>query len=337
MTGAEKMVAGLGIGMLGGEVGSKRNYKYNKKLMAIQLENQQALNQQGHDLQMDMWNKTNYGAQIGHMRNAGLNPGMMYGMSGGGGTTTGSQGGGSAASGSAQQWKAMDLQNALVGAQVENIKQDTENKKADTENKSADTILKGYTTEKVITEIDNIAANTKNTKAVEELNKVKTSLEQKNVAVAGETLRQLRLANDITEDSYVDIVGQIAAERNKTENDAILSAELSETERKKREKLNNDIEVDMMNAISNSKNANSNEVANYLENFRINITKKINDENIGFATQKMWVDNTTKFLGDLLGLAGGLAGKFSKNAAAPKSNAPKNLDKYKHFKYKTGD
>lgn len=314
MTDAEKMIAGLGIGMLGGEHGSRRNYKYNKKLMAIQFANQQALNQQGHDLQMDMWNKTNYGAQIGHMRDAGLNPAMMYGIGGGGGTTTGSQGGGSATGGSAQQWKAMDLQNALIGAQVKNIEADTENKKADTDNKGADTILKGYTTEKVITEIDNIKANTSNTKAIEELNKVKTSLEQKNIEVAGETLRQLRLANDITEDSYEDILKQVTAERMKTENDAILSSELSETERKKRAKLQNDIEVDMMNAISNSKNANSNEVANYLENFRINITKKMNDENIAFGTQKMWVDNVTRFLGDLLGVAGGMA----KTKAVPK-------------------
>jgi hypothetical protein len=31
---------------------------------------------------MDMWNKTNYGAQVEHMKNAGLNPALMYKGSG---------------------------------------------------------------------------------------------------------------------------------------------------------------------------------------------------------------------------------------------------------------
>lgn len=115
---------GMGPGMLGmlqgafNMLGAGQQHRRQKELMDIQFGNQQELNRQGHQLQMDMWNKTNYGAQIEHMKKAGLNPALMYGMSGGGGTTAGSQGGGSAASGSAVQMHPMDMANlSLVDAQ----------------------------------------------------------------------------------------------------------------------------------------------------------------------------------------------------------------------------
>ena len=40
--------------------------------------------------QMDMWNATNYPAQVEQLNKAGLNPALEYGMKGGGGVTTGS-------------------------------------------------------------------------------------------------------------------------------------------------------------------------------------------------------------------------------------------------------
>ena len=108
------------LGMIGGHQQDRRNYRNNRNLMGLQNEYQRGLNKQGHDLQMDMWNKTNYGAQVGHMKDAGLNPALMYGSAGQGGTT-GSQGGGSAAMGSSSQGKVMDLQNALIGAQIKGL------------------------------------------------------------------------------------------------------------------------------------------------------------------------------------------------------------------------
>ena len=105
------------LGMIGGHQQERRNYRNNQNLMGLQNKYQRGLNQQGHDLQMDMWNKTNYGAQVGHMKAAGLNPALMYKGAGAGGTT-GSQGGGSASMGNSSQGKVMDLQNALIGAQI---------------------------------------------------------------------------------------------------------------------------------------------------------------------------------------------------------------------------
>jgi hypothetical protein len=101
-------IAAAGIGAAGGLLGmigqgkrAKKQHNRQKELMGIQFENQQALNKQGHDLQMQMWKDTGYEAQMRMMKEAGLNPSLIYGMSGGGGQTTGSQGGGSAQGGNA--------------------------------------------------------------------------------------------------------------------------------------------------------------------------------------------------------------------------------------------
>lgn len=114
----------------------KRSQKNQLALMKEQFRNQQALNQQGADLQYQQWEKTNYPAQMEMMRKAGLNPSMMYGMAGAGGATAGSQGGGAAQGGSAPQPQQMDIagamQVALMKSQKENIEADTENKKAST-------------------------------------------------------------------------------------------------------------------------------------------------------------------------------------------------------------
>lgn len=122
---------GIGIGGLLQEHRTNSANEENKAQMMLQKQNQMALNKQGAELQMDMWNKTNYGAQKQHMLDAGLNPALMYGKGGGGGTTTGSQGGGSAAGGGSKQ--PMDigaiLQAGLMKAQTENIEADTELKK----------------------------------------------------------------------------------------------------------------------------------------------------------------------------------------------------------------
>ena len=73
-------LAGAGLSMLGGFIGAGSQHRRQRELMGMQYQNQRLLNQQGHDLQMDMWNKTNYKAQVEHMKKAGLNPGLMYGV-----------------------------------------------------------------------------------------------------------------------------------------------------------------------------------------------------------------------------------------------------------------
>lgn len=104
------------IGMIGQKKREQRQMGYQRELMGIQNRLQQNLNRQGADLQYEMWQKTNYPAQIEMMKEAGLNPGLLYGKGGAGGTTTGSQGGGSQAGGQAPQVPstAMDIQNLIA-------------------------------------------------------------------------------------------------------------------------------------------------------------------------------------------------------------------------------
>ena len=95
------------------------SYKYNMKLMN---EQQKAAYQ--------MWLKTNYSAQMEQMKKAGLNPALMYGMSGGGGASMGNPQTGSFQSQAGSnvgvdqlniQRTGQVLQNALLNSQRENI------------------------------------------------------------------------------------------------------------------------------------------------------------------------------------------------------------------------
>ena len=126
------------IGQRGREIRSMSN---QQKLMNLQVQNQMKLDKYGQDLQLDTWKKTNYPAQVEMLKEAGLNPALLYGNGGSGGVT-GSQGGGSAASGNApapQPWIPLDISSGIklmaelkiMEAQKENIEADTANKQAD--------------------------------------------------------------------------------------------------------------------------------------------------------------------------------------------------------------
>lgn len=129
----------LGIGL--GAISNQLQYGMQKKLMKQQLHYNMDMADYNYTKQLDMWNATNYGAQVEHLKKAGLNPGLLYGMGGGGGATVGHQGGQVAApqatnhAASATQAAGMAMQLGLLKAQKENIEADTANKQADTANK----------------------------------------------------------------------------------------------------------------------------------------------------------------------------------------------------------
>lgn len=106
-------IIGAAISKRGGQQQANRQYHREKKLMGFEYDYQRKLNQQGHDLQHEMWKKTSYPAQLEMMKQAGLSPGLMYGGGPGAGGTTGSQTGGSGPSGSAAPETAMDISNMM--------------------------------------------------------------------------------------------------------------------------------------------------------------------------------------------------------------------------------
>lgn len=105
-------------GQIFGEMNQKRALRGQKK--ALEQQNAAA---------MDIWEKTNYKAQMGQLEKAGLNAGLIYGMGGAGGTLGGSS---ATAEGTATPISmGIDAaQLALMKAQKENIEADTANKLA---------------------------------------------------------------------------------------------------------------------------------------------------------------------------------------------------------------
>lgn len=157
----------MGIGLAGidyaiQEERNQRAFGQEQRLMNNQMRNQMELNKQGHELQMDMWRKTNYKQQIAMMEKAGLNPALMYKSAGQGGTT-GSQTGGGASGGSAPQQPKLDittiLNAKLIKAQAEKLEAET--------NK-----IKGVDTDFVKGQLENVGADT--LKKVEETSNLKT-------------------------------------------------------------------------------------------------------------------------------------------------------------------
>jgi hypothetical protein len=190
----------------------------NKKNMKRQYNYQRMLNQQGHDLQYDMWNKTNYPAQLEMMKKAGLNPGLMYGLGGGGGTTTGSQGGGAAAGGQAPM-TPMGI-DATTLAQIENIKANTEKTIAEKDK------LTGADTDKVLQDILESKENVENLKVARNemesritLNEAQADLVESGIGLNKAQEAQVReniekikvdteLQKKILELDYTDITGR---------------------------------------------------------------------------------------------------------------------------------
>lgn len=133
--GLAQQAASGGLGLLFQKHNDKRQLEQQRKLQDLQISGQKELTDYSYDKQYSMWEKTNYGAQKEQLIKAGLNPGLLYGMSGGGGTTTGTAGntgtsGGQAPTGGREVQDAigMGMQLQLLKAQKENIEADTKNK-----------------------------------------------------------------------------------------------------------------------------------------------------------------------------------------------------------------
>lgn len=176
-------VAGAAAGALG--IGQKRQLKQQQKLNDQQEAATKRLQQQQADLQYDMWNKTNYAAQVAHLKEAGLNPGLLYGKGGAGGATTGSIGMGSVGGGQAEepskalgigaQTGMMVAQQALIAAQTKKIEAETAK-------------ISGVDTEKAETEIQSLTQGIENAKQVQKLNEVQERLTRLNGDLVAKTM-----------------------------------------------------------------------------------------------------------------------------------------------------
>ena len=77
------------IGLIAGGIQANRQMRNQRKLLAEQLGIDKLKMEEQRKMQMQMWEDTNYAAQVEQLKKAGLSVGLMYGKGGAGGTTTG--------------------------------------------------------------------------------------------------------------------------------------------------------------------------------------------------------------------------------------------------------
>lgn len=103
----------------------QEQWKYNKNIMALQNQYQQQAAEKSQQYAKDYWDYTNTENQVNHLKNAGLNIGLMYGQSGAGGM--GASGGAHQASpdqpqgnpvGMALQVQQLEQQRRMNDAQI---------------------------------------------------------------------------------------------------------------------------------------------------------------------------------------------------------------------------
>ena len=137
MGGLGSSAAGAGIGFLGNALSQafglswsprramEEQWKYNKRIMALQYQYQQQAAAQSQQYAKDYWDYTNTENQVRHLKNSGLNIGLMYGQSGAGGM--GASGGAHQASpeqpqgnpvGMALQVQQLEQQRRMNDAQI---------------------------------------------------------------------------------------------------------------------------------------------------------------------------------------------------------------------------
>lgn len=134
--GAASSIIGTGMGLLLEKHNDKRQIRQQHLLNEQQEAMAKRMSRYNMDNQLEMWEKTGPKGQMKQLKEAGLNPALIYGQSGPGGSTqvdsasvnnVSAPGGG----GEIQGMMGMQLQNAMLGAQIENIKAQTEKTKVD--------------------------------------------------------------------------------------------------------------------------------------------------------------------------------------------------------------
>ena len=128
IAGLGSSAASAGIGFIGNALSQafglswspqramKEQEAYNKRIMALQNQYQQQAAAQSQQYAKDYWDYTNAENQVNHLKNAGLNIGLMYGQSGAGGM---------GASGGARQEAPEQAQGNPIGMalQVQQLEQ----------------------------------------------------------------------------------------------------------------------------------------------------------------------------------------------------------------------
>lgn len=274
------------LGMIGGAISDRRNFKHQQALMEQQQQYNKelgeinqgyakemaAINQQyalqagkqSHEYNKQMWDYTNYENQVSHLEAAGLNPALLYGQSGGGGATAagGAVGNGQGTPGSAPaggtpqairsqilEGAGMGIQLGLMDAQKRAIEAKARKDEADA-NKT-----EGVDTELAKTLIDlNKSQGELNKMSVEEV-AAKAKMYGDMSTKAWQEARKIAAEADFAEQTLNDSVKKVAYETQGAFIRNIESLTNIELSREQIKAINENITIAWYNAGTNRMNA----------------------------------------------------------------------------------
>lgn len=194
----------MGLQRLGVNYDQRKQRQQAQALQDIQMAGEKEMIDYSKAADLKMWKDTGYGAQKDLLKQAGMNPALMYGMGGGGGQTIG--GGGPSVSGQGAQSpdtaKASGGMGIMTGAQVELMKAQTEALKAQANKTNAEVPVVGKQGQKIDIEIQDITQGIQNKKAAQLLTESQT--------------RAIELANKITAATSDDQIAQVGAQLEAT-------------------------------------------------------------------------------------------------------------------------
>lgn len=157
-------IGGALMGALGSNSASNQSWQRQHQLMEIQAELNQKNAKFNTAQAKEMWNYTNFKNQMKHIKEAGLSPGLIYGMGGQGGST---QGAGTASGVGLPQDQSvgMGLRAQEIGIEMANaLSQIKLNESQASKNEAEANKIKGVDTEAQKATIDNLIAQTANEK-----------------------------------------------------------------------------------------------------------------------------------------------------------------------------
>lgn len=170
-----------GMGLLFAAPKRKAQLKTAAGLQKLQIQGSKELTDYNAGKQLQMWKDTNYGAQVEQMKDAGINPALLYGMGGGGATANISQGNvGGQAAGTPMPTDGMGIQMPLMMAQIDLIKAQAEKTRAEIPNVPKEGV-------KLDTEIASLKQGITNAQTINSINKWEENLKRIESNIAEQT------------------------------------------------------------------------------------------------------------------------------------------------------
>lgn len=174
----------------------EEQWKYNKNIMALQNQYQQQAAAQSQQYAKEYWDYTNAENQVAHLKNAGLNIGLMYGQSGAGGM--GASGGAHQAA--PEQPQGNPVAMALQTQQIEQQRRmnDAQIALAEAQARKADEEAKkigGVDIEEAYKRIEEMSANIENLVADKKLKEADAELTKARKETEN-TIQRLNEANE---------------------------------------------------------------------------------------------------------------------------------------------